>query len=91
MIVCRKAIKEIEPYFNQRLVVRLAIPTPEKILVARLKVTHFLSWVEKYFFYFEKYYLFPFNYIAIFANAKYFCISLIFVLASALFAFYPPQ
>lgn len=47
MIINRKAIKEIEPYFNQRLVVHLTVPTPEKALVVRLKVAPFLSWVEK--------------------------------------------
>ncbi len=47
MLINRKAIKEIEPYFNQRLVVHLTVPTPEKPLVSRLKVTPFLSWIEK--------------------------------------------
>lgn len=47
MLLNRKAIKEIEPYFNQRIVVHLTVPTPEKALVPRLKVAHFLSWVEK--------------------------------------------
>jgi two-component system, LytTR family, response regulator LytT len=47
MLINRKAIKEIETYFNQRVVVHLTVPTPEKALVPRLKVTSFLSWVEK--------------------------------------------
>jgi DNA-binding LytR/AlgR family response regulator len=47
MLINRKAIKEIEPYFNQRIVVHLTISTPEKALVPRLKVAPFLSWVEK--------------------------------------------
>jgi two-component system, LytTR family, response regulator LytT len=47
MLINRAAIKEIEPYFNQRLVVHLTVPTPEKPLVSRLKVTPFLSWIEK--------------------------------------------
>lgn len=47
MIVNRKAIKEIETYFNQRLVVHLTLPTPEQALVPRLKVAPFLTWVEK--------------------------------------------
>ncbi len=46
-IVNRKAIKEIEPYFNQKIVVKLILPTPEQNLVSKLKVTHFLSWIEK--------------------------------------------
>ena len=47
MLINRKAIKEIETYFNQRIVVHLTVPTPEKALVPRLKVTPFLSWIEK--------------------------------------------
>jgi DNA-binding LytR/AlgR family response regulator len=47
MLINRKAVKEIEPYFNQRIVVHLTVPTPEKALVPRLKVTPFLAWVEK--------------------------------------------
>jgi two-component system, LytTR family, response regulator LytT len=47
MLINRKAIKEIETYFNQRVVVHLTVPTPEKALVPRLKVTPFLSWIEK--------------------------------------------
>jgi two-component system, LytTR family, response regulator LytT len=47
MLINRKAIREIEPYFNQRIVVHLTVPTPEVALVPRLKVTPFLSWVEK--------------------------------------------
>jgi DNA-binding LytR/AlgR family response regulator len=47
MIVNRKAIKEIEPHFNQKVVVKLSISTPEQNLVSRQKVASFLSWVEK--------------------------------------------
>lgn len=47
MIVNKKAIKEIEPHFNQKVVVKLTIPTPEQNLVSRQKVTPFLSWIEK--------------------------------------------
>ena len=47
MIINRKAIKEIEPYFNQRLVVHLTVKTPEQAIVPRLKVSPFLSWIEK--------------------------------------------
>ena len=47
MIVNRNAIKEIEPYFNQKLVVQLTIQTTEQALVSRLKVAPFLSWLEK--------------------------------------------
>ena len=46
MIVNRQAIKEVEPYANQRISLQISIPTPEQIIVPRLKVTHFLHWVE---------------------------------------------
>jgi two-component system, LytTR family, response regulator LytT len=47
MIVNRQAIKDVEPYANQRIVVHLTVPTPEKALIPRLKVKAFLSWIEK--------------------------------------------
>jgi two-component system, LytTR family, response regulator LytT len=47
MLISKKSIKEIETYFNQRLVVHLTVPIPEKALVPRLKVAPFLSWIEK--------------------------------------------
>lgn len=46
MIANRKVIKEIENYFNQRIVVHLTIVTPEQVIVPRLKVAPFLNWVE---------------------------------------------
>jgi two-component system, LytTR family, response regulator LytT len=47
MIVNRKAVKEIETYFNQRITVHLTISTPEKIIVPRPTVSPFLTWIEK--------------------------------------------
>lgn len=47
MIINRQAIKEIEPYFNQRVVITLIVKTPEQALVPRLKVSAFLNWIEK--------------------------------------------
>lgn len=47
MIINRDAVKEIESYFNRKVVARLSIDTPEKAIVSRLKVPLFLSWVEK--------------------------------------------
>jgi two-component system, LytTR family, response regulator LytT len=46
MIVNRKAIKDIEPYFNRKMVVHLAVSFPEKAIVSRLKVSPFLEWIE---------------------------------------------
>lgn len=47
MILNREAIQEMEPFFNRRVIVTLKIPTAERPLVSRLKVTPFLEWVEK--------------------------------------------
>jgi DNA-binding LytR/AlgR family response regulator len=47
MLINRRAIKEIEPYVNQRVVVHLTVSTAVKALVPRLKVRPFLSWIEK--------------------------------------------
>lgn len=40
------AIKEVEHYFSRKLFIRLAIPTPEKLLIGKEKVSHFLGWLE---------------------------------------------
>ncbi|HVI45369.1 MAG TPA: LytTR family transcriptional regulator DNA-binding domain-containing protein [Chitinophaga sp.] len=42
-----KAIKEVEPYFLRKLLVKLAIETPEKLLVNKEKSHNFLSWMEE--------------------------------------------
>jgi DNA-binding LytR/AlgR family response regulator len=47
MILNRDAILEMEPFFNRRVIVTLKVPTAERPLVSRLKVTPFLEWVEK--------------------------------------------
>jgi two-component system, LytTR family, response regulator LytT len=46
MIVNRQAIKEVETYANQRIVVHLTVPTPVQALVSRLKVKPFFNWIE---------------------------------------------
>ncbi len=47
MILNRDAILEMEPFFNRRVIVTLKVPTADRPLVSRLKVTPFLEWVEK--------------------------------------------
>lgn len=41
-----KAVLEVEPYFARKLFVKLLIPSPEKLLVGKDKVTLFLNWLE---------------------------------------------
>ena len=40
------AIKEVEHYFARKLLVHLAVPVSEKILVSRERVGLFLKWLE---------------------------------------------
>lgn len=47
MILNRDAILEMEPFFNRRVIITLKVPTADRPLVSRLKVTPFLEWVEK--------------------------------------------
>ncbi|EAY24579.1 LytR/AlgR family response regulator transcription factor [Microscilla marina] len=47
MIVNRVAVKDIEPYFNRKMVVNLHFAIPDKAIVSRLKVTPFLEWLER--------------------------------------------
>jgi DNA-binding LytR/AlgR family response regulator len=40
------AVKEVEHYFARKLLVKLVIPSPEKLLIGKEKTTSFLSWLE---------------------------------------------
>jgi two-component system, LytTR family, response regulator LytT len=40
------AIKEVEHYFARKLLVKLVIPSPEKLLIGKEKTSNFLSWLE---------------------------------------------
>ncbi|MEM0999529.1 MAG: LytTR family DNA-binding domain-containing protein [Bacteroidota bacterium] len=46
MLVNREAIREIEPYFNRKVVLALDFALPEKAIVSRLKVTPFTEWLQ---------------------------------------------
>jgi two-component system LytT family response regulator len=43
-IISRKAVKDIDFWFNSRLSVNLKVQTPEKIIVSKAKVTEFKTW-----------------------------------------------
>ncbi|RKD90251.1 LytR/AlgR family response regulator transcription factor [Mangrovibacterium diazotrophicum] len=47
VLLNRNAIVEIQPYFNRKMVVKVPLKLSEKLVVSRLKVTPFLSWVEQ--------------------------------------------
>lgn len=40
------AVKEAEHYFSRKLLLKLTVPTEEKLLVGKEKVTAFLNWLE---------------------------------------------
>lgn len=40
------AVKEVEHYFARKLLVKLTVPTPEKLLIGKEKTSSFLSWLE---------------------------------------------
>jgi DNA-binding LytR/AlgR family response regulator len=40
------AIKEVEHYFARKLLVKLVVASPEKLLIGKEKTTAFLNWLE---------------------------------------------
>jgi hypothetical protein len=47
MIVNRRAVVKIEPYFNRKVIVKTSPALPEMAIVSRLKVSQFMSWLEQ--------------------------------------------
>ncbi len=47
IILNRKAIKEIQPYMNRKVIVKTDLQTSERLIVSRLKVTSFMKWIEQ--------------------------------------------
>ena len=46
-IIRFEAIKEFEPYFNRKLLVRLQPATPEPLVISKAKATDFMRWLEQ--------------------------------------------
>ncbi|MEM7037168.1 MAG: LytTR family DNA-binding domain-containing protein, partial [Bacteroidota bacterium] len=46
MLVNRDAIREIEPFFNRKVIVTFDFELPRKAVVSRLKVSPFKAWLE---------------------------------------------
>lgn len=46
MLVHKNAIASFEPYLNRKILLHLAIPYSEKVIVSRLKVSDFKRWLE---------------------------------------------
>ena len=45
-IINREAIQNVQHYFNRRLSISTSCPTPERIIISKVKATEFLQWVE---------------------------------------------
>jgi two-component system, LytTR family, response regulator LytT len=45
-LINRKFIKEVEPFFARKLVVKLTIPVKESIVISKAKASEFLRWLE---------------------------------------------
>ena len=46
-IINRDTVQNIEHYFNRKLVVSAKTPTPEKIIISKIKAQPFLKWIEQ--------------------------------------------
>lgn len=45
-IINREAIQNVQHYFNRRLCIITTCPTPDKIIISKVKATEFLQWME---------------------------------------------
>jgi two-component system response regulator LytT len=45
-IINREAIQNVQHYFNRRLCIVTSCPTPERIIISKVKATDFLQWME---------------------------------------------
>lgn len=46
-IIRFEAVKELEPYFNRKLLVRLLPAPPEPVIISKAKATEFMRWLEQ--------------------------------------------
>lgn len=46
-LINRKAVKEIQPYFNRKVSIKTPVQLPETLVVSRLKVPEFMKWMEQ--------------------------------------------
>ncbi|GET29207.1 LytTR family DNA-binding domain-containing protein [Prolixibacter sp. SD074] len=47
VLISRRAVQKIQPYFNRKMVIRPPFPFGEKLIVSRLKVSPFMRWMEQ--------------------------------------------
>jgi len=47
VLLNRNAIKEVQPYFNRKVIIKTDVKIKEQLIVSRLKVTEFMNWIEQ--------------------------------------------
>jgi DNA-binding LytR/AlgR family response regulator len=47
VLLNKNAIKEIQPFFNRKVIIKTDVRIKEQLIVSRLKVTEFMSWIEQ--------------------------------------------
>ncbi len=47
VLLNKNAIKEVQPYFNRKVVIKTDVRIKEQLIVSRLKVTEFMNWIEQ--------------------------------------------
>jgi two-component system response regulator LytT len=47
VLLNKKVIKEVQPYFNRKVIIKTDLKTEEQLIVSRLKVTEFMNWIEQ--------------------------------------------
>lgn len=47
VLLNKNAIKEVQPYFNRKVIIKTDVRIKEQLIVSRLKVTEFMNWIEQ--------------------------------------------
>jgi two-component system, LytTR family, response regulator LytT len=47
VLLNRNAIKEVQPFFNRKVIIKTDVRIKEQLIVSRLKVTEFMNWLEQ--------------------------------------------
>jgi two-component system, LytTR family, response regulator LytT len=47
VLLNKNAIKEIQPFFNRKVIIKTDLKVKEQLIVSRLKVTEFMNWIEQ--------------------------------------------
>jgi DNA-binding LytR/AlgR family response regulator len=47
VLLNKNAIKEVQPYFNRKVIIKTDLKIKEQLIVSRLKVTEFMNWIEQ--------------------------------------------